>query len=383
MNHSEMHVATRLAQLSHYMDPETGAVVPQIHPATTFARDESYDLISGYNYSRYQNPTSEPVEQLLAKLDGGREALLFSSGLAAATAVFETVKSGQHIVAPIVMYHGLQDWLRRIATQRNIELTFYDATSLETLQQAVQPGRTRIVWVETLLNPTWDVVDIAATARIAHSAGAILAVDSTVTPPVTIKPLELGADVVFHSATKYLNGHSDVTGGVLVSQSLDDCWQEIKKIRKLVGGVIGPFEAWLLLRGLRTLAIRYQRSSETALQIAQHLENHPAIEKVLYPGLPSHPGHDIAKIQMFGDFGGMLSICIRGGAEEAIRVATAVKLFIRATSLGGVESLIEHRATVEGEHSTVAKNLLRLSVGIEESQDLIDDMDQALQSIMS
>lgn len=381
MKNSTVNAATRLAQISHYIDPATGAVVPPLHTSTTFARDSNYNPVSHYKYRRYQNPTGEPIEQLLAELDGGREALLFSSGLAAATAVFELVKSGEHIVAPLVMYHGLQDWLRRIATQRDIELTFYDATDLDDLRQSIQPGRTKVVWIETLLNPTWDVVDIAGTAEIVHAAGAILAVDSTVTPPITIKPLELCADLVFHSATKYLNGHSDITGGVLVCKELNEHWLELKEVRKLAGSIMVPFEAWLLLRGLRTLAIRYQRSSESALQISQSLEDHPAVEKVLYPGLLSHPGYKVAKKQLFGGFGGMLSICIKGTAKEAIEVATAVKIFIPATSLGGVESLIEHRATVEGEHSRVPQNLLRLSIGIEDPQDLIQDIEQALRSI--
>ncbi|MGI9388005.1 MAG: trans-sulfuration enzyme family protein [Methyloligellaceae bacterium] len=381
MKNSQMSVASRLAQISHYIDPVTGAIVPPIHASSTFARDENYELTSKYTYARYQTPIYDPVEQLMAELDDGSDALLFASGLAVATAVFETVKPGQQILAPIVMYHGLQDWLRRISKHRNIELTLYDATDHDALRETIQPGRAAIVWVETLLNPTWDVVDIEGTARIAHNAGAILAVDSTVTPPVTTKPLELGADIVFHSATKYLNGHSDITGGVLVSKIADERWEEIKTVRKLVGGVMGPFEAWLLLRGLRTLALRYQRSSETALRIAQHLANHAVVEKTLYPGLPSHPGYEIASAQMFGGFGGMLSLCVKGGAEEAIRVATAVKMLIPATSLGGVESLIEHRASVEGDHSTVAGNLLRLSIGIEDVDDLISDLDQALESV--
>ncbi len=378
MNDFKTAVSTRLAQIAHYINRETGAVVPPIQPATTFARDENYELRSAYTYSRYRNPTGAPAEQLLAELDCGCEALLFASGLAAATAVFETLESGQHVVVPRIMYHGLQDWLRRISARRDIGLTYFDATDPESLRQAIQPGRSKIVWVETLLNPTWDVVDIATTARLAHAAGAILAVDSTVTPPVTIRPLDLGADIVFHSATKYLNGHSDVTAGVLVCKTADARWQEIETVRKLAGGIPGPFEVWLLTRGLRTLAVRYQRSSETALKIARHLEGHPAVEKVLYPGLASHAGHGIAAKQFFGGFGGMLSILVNGGFKEAVRVAAGTRLFVPATSLGGVESLIEHRATVEGQHSTVPDNLLRLSVGIEDAGDLLADIDQAL-----
>lgn len=382
MQQKELSLATRLAQLAHYLDAETGAVVPSIQPSTTFARDKHYQLPSNYKYSRYDNPTNKPAEHLLADLDHGHEALLFASGLAAATAVFDTLESGQHIVAPQVMYHGLQDWLRHISSKRHIGLTFYDPLDLVALEQSIQAEQTKIVWVETFLNPTWDVIDIAATAEIVHQYGAILAVDATVTPPVTIRPLDLGADIVFHSATKYLNGHSDMTGGVLITGSLDERWEDIKMIRKLTGGVLGSFEAWLLTRGLRTLAVRYQRCSETAVKIARFLKNHPAVENVLYPGLETHPGHQTARKQLFGGFGGMLSFQVKGGSEEAIRVSTAVRLFIPATSLGGVESLIEHRASVEGPYSCVPENLLRLSVGIEEAQDLIEDIDQALHKLL-
>jgi cystathionine gamma-synthase len=378
---SNVTVASKLAQVSHYVDPTTGAIVPPLHTSTTFRRDENYELIGKFIYGRYESPTYDACEDLIAEIEGAAEARLFASGLAAATAVFETVNSGQHIVAPVVMYHGLQDWLRRLAEKRNIGLDLYDATDPGALRNAVKPGRTAIVWVETLLNPTWDVIDIADTARTAHEAGAILVADATVTPPVTIRTLDLGADIVFHSATKYLNGHSDVTAGVLATKATDARWDEIKSIRKLVGGVLGPFEAWLLLRGMRTLAIRFERASQNALRIARHFERHPAIEKVLYPGLASHPGHDLAKNQMHAGFGGMLSICVKGGADEAKRVATSVQMFVPATSLGGVESLIEHRASVEGPHSQVARNLLRISTGIEDADDLIRDLEQALETI--
>ncbi len=376
-------MATRLAQLAHFVDAKTGGLVPPIHTSTTYGRDAHYELIGNYSYSRYGNATYDPAETLIAELEGAAEAQLFSSGLAATAALFETVNAGQQIVAPTVMYHGLQDWLRRLAEKRGIELTLYDATDLDALKAAVRPGRTAIVWVETLLNPTFDVIDIAGSARIAHDAGAILGVDATVTPPVTLRALDLGADVVFHSATKYLNGHADVIAGVLATKALDSRWDEVKTIRRLTGGVLGPFETWLLLRGMRTLSIRYERASENALRIARRFEGHPALEAVLYPGLPSHPGHALAASQLSGGFGGMLSILVQGGAEEARRIATSVKVFTAATSLGGVESLIEHRASVEGPLSTVAKNLLRISVGIEDAGDLIADLEQALERTRS
>jgi cystathionine gamma-synthase len=369
---------TNLAQAGHFIDSVTGAVTPPIHPSTTYARGGDYELIGDYIYSRYQNPTYDQVEHIAAELDGGEEALLFSSGMAAITAVFETVDMDQHIVAPAIMYHGAQDWLRRIARKRNIGLTLFDATEPNALQRAIIPGKTAILWIETPANPTWDIIDIAKAATAAHDAGAILGVDCTVSPPITTRAIDLGADIAFHSATKYLNGHSDVTAGILVVRESNQRWEEIKFIRKHVGGVLGAFESWLLLRGMRTLSIRFERASSNALKIAQHFESHPMVKTVLYPGLESHPGHLIAKRQMTNGFGGMLSLCIEGGAKEAKEVATRMKLFVPATSLGGVESLVEHRASVEGPLSRVPPNLLRLSVGIEDVDDLIADLNHAL-----
>lgn len=372
---------TILAQAGYFVDGVTGAVTPPIHPSTTFARDRDYELIGDYIYSRNQNPTYDQVERLAVELDNGAEAKLFSSGMAAITAVFETVNAGQHIVAPTIMYHGAQDWFRRISEKRNIGLTLFDATDPDALRQAIKPGKTAIVWIETPVNPTWDVIDIAAAAAAAHDAGAILGVDCTVSTPITTRALDLGADLVFHSATKYLNGHSDLTAGILVTREANALWEEIKLIRKHIGGVLGAFEAWLLLRGMRTLSIRFERASSNALRIAQHFEGHSKIEAVLYPGLVNHPGHLIAKRQMTNGFSGMLSLCVKGGATEAKAVATKLKLFVSATSLGGVESLVEHRASVEGPLSQVQPNLLRLSVGIEDVDDLIADLDQALKII--
>lgn len=372
---------TILAQAGEYVDNATGAVIPPIQPSTTFARNNEYELIGATSYSRYHNPTYDQVEEIAALLDNGAEARIFSSGMAAITAVFETVRSGQHIVAPTIMYHGAQDWLRRIAETRNIHLTLFNATSPDGLRKAIIPGQTALVWIESPVNPTWDVIDIADAAAATHEAGAMLGVDCTVATPITTKALDLGADIVFHSATKYLNGHSDVCAGILVTRETNECWDEIGYIRKHVGGVLGTFESWLLLRGMRTLAIRFERASNNAMKIAHHFENHPKIESLLYPGLQSHPGHEIAKRQMTNGFGGMLSLCVLGGAQEAKELATRLKLFISATSLGGVESLVEHRATVEGPMSKVPPNLLRLSVGIEDVEDLIMDIEQALDAL--
>ena len=371
---------SRIVQACHYVDSTSGGIVPPLQFSTTYARHPDYAFVGDYSYSRSGNPSWQVLENVCAELDGGAEALCFGSGMAAVTSFFETVQSGEHVVAPRIMYHGTQDWLRRIAAKRGIGLTLFDAADPDALRRALEPGRTSVVWIESPVNPTWDIIDIAAAARSAHEAGAILAVDATVASPVTTRALEHGADIVFHSATKYLNGHSDVVAGILVTASCDERWQEIKLVRTLTGGILGPFEAWLLLRGMRTLFLRYDRASQTALQLAQHFEGHARLERVLYPGLQSHPGHEVARRQMTRGFGGMLSLLVDGDADDARRIAGNTRLFVRATSLGGVESLIEHRASVEGPHSAVPQNLLRLSIGIENSRDLIDDLEQSLDS---
>ncbi len=381
MTKDDLSPATWAAQAAHYIDEATGAIVPPVAPATTFARDGNYELAGGYIYGRNRSPNDAHAEVVIARLEGGADARLFASGMAAFATLFETLETGQHVVAPSVMYYAGQDWLRRLADKRGIGLTLYDIDDPGAVEQAVRPGETAIVWVETPVNPTWQITDIAAAAAAARSAGAILAVDSTSATPVTTRPIELGADLVFHSATKYLNGHSDVTSGVLVTREEDTRWQEICDVRTLMGATPGPFEAWLLLRGMRTLFVRFERASANALQFAEAFEGDPRIDAVLYPGLPSHPGHAIAAGQMTAGFGGMLSVLVRGGADEAKSVAKSLKVFVPATSLGGVESLVEHRATVESATSTVAPNLLRLSIGIESVDDLIADMRQALDRI--
>ena len=377
MTRNETSLDTLLAQGGRFLDRETGAVVPPIHPATTFARDGRYET-AGYIYSRNANPTGAHVEQVLAELEGAEDALAFSSGMAAVATFFETLRTGDHVVAPRVMYHGAADLLRHLAERRGVEVSFFDASERGALEAAVRPGRTSVVWIETCVNPTWDVIDVRAAAEVARGAGAVLGVDATATPPVTLRALELGADIVFHSATKYLSGHSDLLAGVLATRAADERWQEIAAARTRMGGVLGAFEAWLLLRGMRTLHLRYERQAANALAIARHFEGRAGIEAVLYPGLESHAGHETAKRQMAGGFGAMLSLLVEGGAEAAKRIATRTRLFVPATSLGGVESLIEHRATVEGPHSAVPANLLRLSVGIERADELIADLEQAL-----
>ena len=321
------------------------------------------------------------METVAARLEGGAEAQLFASGMAAITAFLETVPGGAHVVAPEVMYHGTLDWLRRMAERRGVEVTLFDAADPAALAAALRPGATDVVWIESPVNPTWDVIDVAQAAEAAHGAGAVLCVDATAATPALMRPLELGADAVMHSATKFLNGHSDVMAGLLVTRETDARWEEIKRIRLLGGGIPGPFEAWLLLRGMRTLFLRVERASANALAIARHFDGHPKLDAVLYPGLESHPGHAIARKQMQGGYGAMMSLLTRGGAAEARTVATATRVVVPTTSLGGVESLLEHRATVEGPESLVPPNLLRLSVGIEDAGDLINDLEQALEAI--
>ena len=298
--------------------------------------------------------------------------------MSAFVALTETLRSGDHVVCPDIMYHGALTWLRRLADRRGVALATFDPADPAALAKAIRPA-TRLVWIEVPTNPTWDVIDIAAAAAAAHAAGALLAADCTAAPPCTLRALELGADIAFHSGTKYLGGHSDLTAGVLSFARRDDFFSEINTLRTLMGGILKAFEAWLLIRGLRTLFLRYERASASALAIARHFEHHPAVERVLYPGLPSHPGHAVAARQMTGGFGGMLSLLVNGGFDRARDVARFARVFLPATSLGGVESLIEHRKSVESPHSLVPDNLLRLSIGIEDPADLIADLEQALE----
>jgi cystathionine gamma-synthase len=369
---------TIAAQAGGDVDAETGALVPPIHMATTYLRDPDNQYRKGYAYGRPDNPVVRHVERVLAELEGAPRAMLLGSGMSAATMAFLALERPGHMVAPQVMYWGLKKWIAEDAPGHGIEATFVDATSLDAIRAAIRPGKTKLVWIETPSNPTWGVTDIRAAADIAHAAGARLAVDSTVATPVLTRPIAHGADVVMHSATKYLNGHSDVLAGALVFAHADDYFDRAARNRSMLGTIIGPVEAALLLRGMRTLALRVRHQSASALAIARHFARHPRIEAVLYPGLESDPGHATARTQMTGGFGGMLSVRVKGGEAAAIRVAANVKLWKRATSLGGVESLIEHRASVEGPGTPCPADLLRLSVGIEAIEDLVADLEQAL-----
>jgi cystathionine gamma-synthase len=371
---------TLAAQALGWIDETTKAVVPPVHFSTTFLRDPDNQYRTGRSYARPKNPSFEQPESLLAALEGGAECLTFASGMAAATTVFLALKPGDHVVAPRVMYWGLRKWLQSFAAEWGLAVEFVDGGSIAAIAAAVQPGRTKLVWIESPANPTWVITDIAAAADIAHRAGARLAIDSTVATPVLTRPIAFGADIVMHAATKYLNGHSDVVAGALVTAAKDEFWERITFLRANNGAILGSMEAWLLLRGMRTLYLRVERACRSAEKVAQHFADHPRIGGVLYPGLPGHPGHDVAARQMSGGFGGMLSIRVGAGEAAAITAAARVKLWKRATSLGGVESLIEHRASIEGPDTPCPPDLLRLSVGIEDAGDLIEDLDQALAS---
>ena len=374
---------TIAAQGLGWVDQVTRAITPPVHFSTTYERDSDNQFRSGRIYSRPDNPTYDQPEAVLAHLEGGAAAMLFGSGMAAATTVFQALAPGDHIVAPKVMYWSLRSWLLAFVENWKLGLDLVDMRDTDAIAQAVVPGKTKLVWAETPGNPLWHVTDIAAAAKIAHAAGARLAVDSTAATPVFTRPLELGADIVMHSATKYLNGHSDVIAGALVTREANAFWEQLKLLRMRHGAVLGPFEAWLLLRGMRTLFPRVRAQSATAQWLAEKLRSNPDLEEVLYPGLPDFKGHDIAKKQMHGGFGGMLSIRVKGGGEAAIRTGANVKIWKRATSLGGVESLLEHRASVESADSPVPPDLLRLSTGIENPDDLLRDLEDALKRARS
>ncbi|HEY5892115.1 MAG TPA: aminotransferase class I/II-fold pyridoxal phosphate-dependent enzyme [Chthoniobacterales bacterium] len=366
------------AQALGFLDSVTGAIVPPIHPSTTYERNPANELISGRLYSRADNPNYDLVESVLTRLENGAASAVFSSGMSAATAVFLALKPGDHVLVPRVIYWALRNWLVGWARDWGLRIEEVDMTDPTSVAAAVRPGETKFLWIETPANPTLAVTDIAALAEIAHHAGARLAVDSTFATPVHTQPLTLGADLVMHSATKYLNGHSDVIAGALVTRVRDDFWERVKAVRVQTGAVLGPFEAWLLLRGMRTLFVRVEAQSRTAQRVAEHFEGHAKVDAVLYPGLPAFVGHKIAARQMRGGFGGMLSLQVKGGASSALAFIGRLQLWKRATSLGGVESLIEHRASLEGPQSPVPPDLLRLSVGIEDAGDLIADLEQAL-----
>ncbi|OCW59013.1 trans-sulfuration enzyme family protein [Hoeflea olei] len=376
---NDLDPSTIAAQAGGAVDAPSGGVVPPIQASTTFLRDERYALVNPDNiYARDNSDIVRVAESVLARLEGAEEALLFPSGMAAIAALFRTLPNGASVVAQSGIYWGTTKWLRDFSARRDIALHEVDASDAAALEQACAAHSPAIMFIETPSNPWLKTVDIAAAARAAHAVGGLLAVDSTAATPVLQRPLAHGADIVMHSATKGINGHSDVLAGVLATAApAAAVWSDIKADRHDAGAVIGPFEAWLLLRGMRTLPLRMERMSRTAQAIAEWLAAHPKVTDVFYPGLSTHPGHQVAARQMQDGFGCLLSFLVEGGAAEALAVVGRLKLFHRATSLGGVESLVEHRHTIEP-HTGIPESLIRVSVGIEHVHDLIADLEQAL-----
>jgi cystathionine gamma-synthase len=362
-----------------HVDPATGAVTPPIHLTTTFERAPDGSFPRGHAYARETNPNRNQLEQSLALLEGGAPCASFASGSAATAAVFQALRPGDHVIAGEDAFYGTIRLLREVFWPWGLQHTLINLADPHALATALQRP-TALVWVETPSNPLLRITDIAAITRLARQAGARVAVDNTWATPMLQRPLALGADISMHSTTKYLGGHSDLVGGALIVREKDDYFERIRLLQKQGGAIPSPFDCWLLMRGIRTLPYRLRAHCENAGRIAQFLASRPQIERVHYPGLPTHAGHEIAQRQM-SMFGGMLSFQVHGGRAEALRFTGLVKLFTRATSLGGPESLIEHRASVEGPHTRAPENLLRVSVGLEHPDDLIDDLAQALEQL--
>lgn len=374
----ELHPETLAAQgLGRVAEPYK-EIVPPIHVATTYERGADGSYPGGRVYSRADNPSYDQPEALIASLEGARAAMLFASGQAASAAVFMSLSPGDCVLAPRNMYWALRKWLLEFAVPWGLAVELYDNSSIDDLARKARERRPRLIWIETPANPTWEITDIAAASALAREVGARVAVDSTGATPMLTRPLALGADIVMHSATKYLNGHSDVIAGALATANDDALWQRIRYVRGGSGAVLGPFEAWLLLRGMRTLHLRVAAACDNAMAVAQRFEKHPKLSHLLYPGLASHPGHAVAAKQMLGGFGAMMSLRLKGGEAAGKAFTNRLRVFKQATSLGSVESLAEHRASVEGPGTLCPPDLVRLSVGVEHVDDLIADIEQAL-----
>jgi cystathionine gamma-synthase len=374
--HQIMRIETLAVHAGLTVDPSTGAVTPPIYLSSTFEREPDGGYHAGHVYTRTSNPNRQALEQALAALEGGAAALAFASGSAATMSVFQVLAPGDHVLAPNDAYYGTLRTVRELFGPWGLELDVVDMTDLGAVQRALKPT-TKILWVETPSNPLVRIVDIAQLATLAHSAGARCVVDNTWATPVLQRPLDLGADLAMHSTTKYLGGHSDLLGGALVTKTQDDYFERLSVLQKLGGAVPSPFDCWLLLRGIRTLPWRMAAHCANAMDVARFLASRKEVEVVHYPGLSSHAGHALAARQM-RDFGGMLSVQIRGGQDAALELTRRLKLFTRATSLGGTESLIEHRASVEGPTTMAPENLLRISVGLENAEDLVEDLERGL-----
>jgi cystathionine gamma-synthase len=373
-----MRFATLAVHAAHDVDPQTGAIAPPLHLSTTYARDAELRLVGEHQYIREGNPTQSQLERALAPLEGGEAALVLSSGMAAAAAVLQSLEPGAHVVLPDDAYYHMRAIAHDFLPRWGMRASIVDMADLAALRAALTP-QTRLVWLESPSNPLLKVVDLAGAIDAARVAGALTAVDNTFATPALQRPLELGADVVLHSTTKYFGGHSDVQGGALVFRRRGDLAERVEQVRQVLGGVSSPFNSWLVLRGIRTLACRVEAQSRGALAVARALEGHPQIAAVHYPGLESHPNHEVARRQMSA-FGAMMSLRIKDGETAAKRAVGRMRLFTRATSLGGVESLVEHRRTSEGPHGTAPPELIRLSIGLEHPDDLIADLQQALEA---
>jgi cystathionine gamma-synthase len=373
-----MKIETIAIHAGNSIDEHTKAAIQPITLSTTFERGEDGEYPGGYVYSRADNPNRKSLENVIAQLEGAASAAAFSSGNAAGGAVFQALGPGVHIIAPDDMYHGLRNQLLQVF-QGIIEVDFIDLSNLEDVKKGIK-SNTKLIWIETPSNPLLKVCDIQAIAQIAKENEILVVCDNTFSTPMLQRPLELGCDLVMHSTTKYLGGHSDVIGGALATLKDNDFWKKIKNVQVLSGAVPSPFDCYMTVRGIKTLPYRMRAHSENANQIAIFLNSHQGVEKVFYPGLADHPGHDIAKKQM-SSFGGMLSFLVKGGSNEARKLVNSVKIFTQATSLGGVESLIEHRASVEGPETKTPQNLIRVSVGLENPIDLIEDLNQAFAKI--
>jgi cystathionine gamma-synthase len=370
-----MRIETLAIHAGHSVDPATGAVSLPIHLSTTFERDAEGTYSRGFMYTRNNNPNRQALEQGISALEGGEAAAAFASGTGASMSIFQALAPGDHVVAHVDAYYGTSRLLREIFRRWGLDISFVDMSDLRAVEKALG-SKTKLAWMETPSNPLLKIVDLAAVAQIVHGAGAICVCDNTWAPTLQ-RPFDLGADLILHSTTKYFGGHCDVLGGIVVSKVEDDFFQRISSIQYEGGAVPSPFDCWLILRGMRTLPWRMRGHSENAMRVAEFLSRHSKVARVHYPGLKSHPGHEVAARQM-SMFGGMLSFEVKDGRDAAMSVAAKTKIFTRATSLGGVESLIEHRASIEGPGTTSPEGLLRLSIGLENADDLIEDLDQAL-----
>ncbi|MEY2545591.1 MAG: cystathionine gamma-synthase [Verrucomicrobiota bacterium] len=370
-----MKIETIAVHAGHEIDPTTGAIAAPIHLSTTFERDIDGAYSRGFMYTRNDNPNRHALEQGIAALEGGAAAAAFGSGTAAAMSILQTLSPNDHVLAHVDAYYGITRLIRDLFVRWKLEVDFVDMSDLAAIKKAMRPN-TKIVWTETPSNPLLKIVDLAAVSEMAHDAGAICVCDNT-WAPIIQRPFDLGVDIILHSTTKYFGGHCDVLGGILVGKIDNDFFKAIRAIQYSGGAVPSPFDCWLILRGMRTLPWRMRAHCENAARVAEYLAQDRHVERVHYPGLTTHPGHDIAKKQM-SIFGGMLSFEVKGGRDAAMEIASKTKIFTRATSLGGVESLIEHRASIEGPGTTSPEGLLRLSIGLENADDLIDDLAQAL-----